>query len=159
MNYVTTKVVCNTENIYIPLQSNAKVMLATAEEINYALGLNDIRNPLVCGYLEMYEGTKGCEKVTLPANLNSKFIIGPEGAHLNISGISGLASKTSYAMVVSNCKKQIPNHAKTPSLQGLRSPGFLKGRISIIFIFCSIKGGGSLTLHSLAHDSDFIHIY
>ena len=76
----------------------AKVMLAASEEINYALGLNDIRNPLVCGYLEMYDGTKGCEKVTLPVNLNSKFIIGPEGAHLNISGISGLASKTSYAM-------------------------------------------------------------
>lgn len=98
MNYVSAKVICNTDNIYIPLQSNAKVMLATADEINYALGLKDIRNPLVCGYLEMYEGTKDCEKVTLPVNLNSKFIIGPEGAHLNISGISGLASKTSYAM-------------------------------------------------------------
>ena len=98
MNYVSAKVVCNTKNIYIPLQSNAKVMLATAEEINYALGLNDIRNPLVCGYIEMYENTKDCEKVTLPVHLNSKFIIGPEGAHLNISGISGLASKTSYAM-------------------------------------------------------------
>ena len=98
MNYVKAKVICNTANIYIPLQSNAKVMLATAEEINYALGLNDIKNPLICGYLEMYEGTKVQEKVTLPVNLNSKFIIGPEGAHLNISGISGLASKTSYAM-------------------------------------------------------------
>jgi hypothetical protein len=98
MNYVKANVICNTANIYIPLQNNAKVMLATADEINYALGLNDIRNPLVCGYLEMYEGTKDCDKVTLPVNLNSKFIIGPEGAHLNISGISGLASKTSYAM-------------------------------------------------------------
>lgn len=98
MNYVSAKIICNTDNIYIPVQNNAKVMLATAEEINYALGLNDIRNPLVCGYLEMYEGTAGYEKVTLPVNLNSKFIIGPEGAHLNISGISGLASKTSYAM-------------------------------------------------------------
>lgn len=98
MNYVKAKVICNTHNIYIPLRSNAKVMLATAEEINYALGLDNIKNPLVCGYLEMYEGTKNCEKVTLPVNLNSKFIIGPEGAHLNISGISGLASKTSYAM-------------------------------------------------------------
>lgn len=98
MNYVKAKVICNTSNIYIPVQNNAKVMLATAEEINYALGLNDIQNPLVCGYLEMYEGTKNSEKVTLPVNLNSKFIIGPEGAHLNISGISGLASKTSYAM-------------------------------------------------------------
>jgi hypothetical protein len=98
MNCVKAKVICNEKNIYIPLQNNAKVMLATAEEINYALGLKDIQNPLVCGYLEMYEGTKNCEKVTLPVNLNSKFIIGPEGAHLNISGISGLASKTSYAM-------------------------------------------------------------
>ncbi len=98
MNYVKAKVICNTANIYIPLQNNAKVMLATASEINYALGLDDIKNPLVCGYLEMYAGAKDCEKVTLPVNLNSKFIIGPEGAHLNISGISGLAAKTSYAM-------------------------------------------------------------
>lgn len=98
MNYVQAKVVCNTKNIYIPLQSNAKVSLATAAEIEYALGLKDIRNPLVCGYLEMYEGTEGSEKVKLPVKLNSKFIIGPEGAHLNISGISGLAAKTSYSM-------------------------------------------------------------
>ena len=98
MNYVTAKVACNDKNIYIPLQSNAKVMLATADEIEYALGLNGIQNPLVCGYLEMYEGTEGHKKVTLPVSLNSKFIIGPEGAHLNISGISGLAAKTSYSM-------------------------------------------------------------
>ena len=38
------------------------------------------------------------DEVNLPVHLNSKFILGPEGAHLNISGISGLASKTSYAM-------------------------------------------------------------
>ena len=60
MNYVQAKVVCNTKDIYIPCQSNAKVYLATANEIEYALGLKGIRNPLVCGYLEMYEGTAGC---------------------------------------------------------------------------------------------------
>ena len=31
MNYVKAKVVCNTDNIYIPLQNNARVMLATAD--------------------------------------------------------------------------------------------------------------------------------
>ena len=98
MNYVKAKVICNTKNIYIPLQNGAKVHLATSEEIEYALGLKDIRNPLVCGYLDMYEGTQNCEKVTLPVHLNSKFVIGPEGAHLNVSGISGLAAKTSYVM-------------------------------------------------------------
>lgn len=144
MNYVTAKVVCNTKNIYIPLQSNAKVMLATAEEINYALGLNDIRNPLVCGYLEMYEGTKGCEKVTLPVNLNSKFIIGPEGAHLNISGISGLASKTSYAMFLlkaiqdSYMKKDPQNEEED----------------SVAFVLFNVKGKDLLAIDQLNDFSD-----
>lgn len=144
MNYVTAKVVCNTENIYIPLQSNAKVMLATAEEINYALGLNDIRNPLVCGYLEMYEGTKDCEKVTLPVNLNSKFIIGPEGAHLNISGISGLASKTSYAMFLlkaiqdSYMKKDPKNEDED----------------SVAFVLFNVKGKDLLAIDQLNDFSD-----
>lgn len=98
MNYVKAKVVANDRNIFIPVQSNSKVYLATREEVSYALGLRDIKNPLVCGYLEMYEGTNEQDKITLPVNIDSKFLIGPEGAHLNISGISGLASKTSYGM-------------------------------------------------------------
>ena len=144
MNYVTAKVVCNTENIYIPLQSNAKVMLATAEEINYALGLNDIRNPLVCGYLEMYEGTKGCEKVTLPANLNSKFIIGPEGAHLNISGISGLASKTSYAMFLLKAI-QDSYMQKDPKSED---------EDSVAFVLFNVKGKDLLAIDQLNDFSD-----
>lgn len=147
MNYVTAKVVCNTNNIYIPLQNNAKVMLATVEEITYALGLNDIRNPLVCGYLEMYEGTKGCEKVTLPVNLNSKFIIGPEGAHLNISGISGLASKTSYAMFL---------------LKAIQD-GYMKNNSdseeedSVAFVLFNVKGKDLLAIDQLNDFSDEIN--
>lgn len=96
MNYAKAKVSFNNGNLYTPVHNNAKVYLATADEITMALGLDRIQNPLVCGSLKMYEGTS--EEVTLPVYLNSKFILGPEGAHLNISGISGLASKTSYAM-------------------------------------------------------------
>lgn len=144
MNYVTAKVVCNTENIYIPLQSNAKVMLATAEEINYALGLNDIHNPLVCGYLEMYEGTKNCEKVTLPVNLNSKFIIGPEGAHLNISGISGLASKTSYAMFL---LKAIQDSYMKKDPQN-------EDEDSVAFVLFNVKGKDLLAIDQLNDFSD-----
>lgn len=96
MNYAKAKVSLNSGNLYTPVHNNAKVYLATAEEITMALGLDRIENPLVCGFLKMYEGTP--EEITLPVRLNSKFILGPEGAHLNISGISGLAAKTSYAM-------------------------------------------------------------
>ncbi|MDR2171143.1 MAG: hypothetical protein LBP59_13450 [Planctomycetaceae bacterium] len=96
MNYAEVKVSFNNKNLYTPVHNNAKVYLASAEEITLALGLDKIQNPLVCGSLKMYEGTP--DEVVLPVHLNSKFILGPEGAHLNISGISGLASKTSYAM-------------------------------------------------------------
>ncbi len=136
MNYVKAKVICNEKNIYIPLQNNAKVMLATAEEINYALGLKDIQNPLVCGYLEMYEGTKNCEKVTLPVNLNSKFIIGPEGAHLNISGISGLASKTSYAMFL----------MKAIQDSYLKKTGDEAEEDSVAFVMFNVKGKDLLAI-------------
>ena len=95
MNYVKCKVVGNTSNIYIPVQEGRKVYLAERDEIMEALGLNDVKHKLPAGYIEMYEGAN---RQTLPVFFNSHFLIGPEGAHLNISGISGLASKTSYAM-------------------------------------------------------------
>ena len=98
MNYVKANVVGNDKNIFIPVHSGAKVSLATKDEVSEALGLSDVKNPLVCGYLEMYESSRVDNKITLPVNVDSKFLIGPEGAHLNISGISGLAAKTSYSM-------------------------------------------------------------
>jgi hypothetical protein len=96
MNYACAKVSYNTKGDYTPVHNNSRVYLANAEEITFALGLDKVENPLVCGSLKMYEGTE--DEVTLPVNLNSKFLLGSEGAHLNISGISGLAAKTSYAM-------------------------------------------------------------
>jgi len=96
MNYAEAKVSFNDHYLYTPVHNNAKVFLATADEVTFALGLKGVENPLVCGSLKMYEGTP--DEITLPVHLNSKFLLGPEGAHLNISGISGLASKTSYAM-------------------------------------------------------------
>ncbi|WP_346866830.1 MULTISPECIES: ATP-binding protein [unclassified Clostridium] len=98
MNYVKVKVIGNSENIYIPLINNTQVQLANEDEVAEALGLKNVKNPVTCGYLEMYNGTSDSDRVTLPVKMDSRFLIGPEGAHLNISGISGLAAKTSYSM-------------------------------------------------------------
>ncbi len=95
MNFVKAKVVGNNENIYTPVLDGSKVSLADSDEILQALGLDKIKNPMPCGYIEMYRGE---DKKILPVNFNAQFLIGPEGAHLNISGISGLAAKTSYSM-------------------------------------------------------------
>lgn len=121
MNYVKCKVVGNDKGIYVPVQEGCKVHLADEEQIMEALGLKDVKYPLPAGYIEMYDGDN---QKTLPVYFNSHFLIGPEGAHLNISGISGLASKTSYAMFL---MKAIQDYA-------------IKGNESVAFIVMNVKG-------------------
>ena len=128
MNYVKCKVVGNTENIYIPVQEGRAVYLAGEDQIKAALGLDNIDNPLPAGYIEMYEGAN---KETIPVNFNSHFLIGPEGAHLNISGISGLASKTSYAMFL---MKAIQDRAMKDKDE------------SVAFIIMNVKGTDLLSI-------------
>lgn len=122
MNYVKCKVVGNDKGIYIPVQEGKKVFLANEDEIMEALGLKDVKNPLPAGYIEMYEGKN---KKTLPVYFNSHFVIGPEGAHLNISGISGLASKTSYAMFL---------------MKAIQDYSLKNENESVAFIMMNVKG-------------------
>jgi len=147
MNYVKAKVVGNDRNIFIPVQSNSKVYMATKDEVSYALGLKDIKNPLVCGYLEMYENASENDKITLPVHIDSKFLIGPEGAHLNISGISGLASKTSYAMfllksIQDKCLAQIEEETNE----------------SVAFVVFNVKGKDLLAIDEPNEFNDYDNV-
>jgi hypothetical protein len=58
--------------------------------LEHAMSLDEYGVPL--GIFENGDGT------TLPITINQDYIVGPEGAHINVSGISGLASKTSFAL-------------------------------------------------------------
>lgn len=133
MNYVKAKVVGNNKNLYLPVNDGSLVSFASESEIGQALGLNDIKNPLVCGYLEMYEYDTENKK-TLPVNLNSHFLIGPEGAHLNISGISGLASKTSYAMFL---------------MKAIQEQYLKKEDESVAFVMLNVKGRDLLAIDEI----------
>ncbi len=129
MNYVKAKVVANSQDIYTPVLDGASVSLANAEDVKMALGLKNIKNPLPCGIIEMYEDE---DKITVPVHFNSHFLIGPEGAHLNISGISGLASKTSYAMFL----------LKAIQEQYMKS----NANESVAFVFLNVKGRDLLAI-------------
>jgi hypothetical protein len=106
-NYIKAKVIGNSQNIYTPVLHGHNVRLCTVEDIQKALGLDEAKkkNSVVCGYLKMYG-----QKVPVPINAN--FLVGPDGAHLNISGISGLACKTSYTMFLMNALQQKYNKEK-----------------------------------------------
>lgn len=128
-NYVKARVVGNTGNIYTPVLHGRHVCLCSVEDIKSALGLKNVKNPLTCGYLEMYG-----EKV--PVEINADFLVGPDGAHLNISGISGLACKTSYTMFLLNALQQ--KYSKNIAEGGDAQ--------SIAFVLFNVKGRDLLSI-------------
>lgn len=136
MNYIKAHIICNTGDIYMPVLNGKLVYLCDAEDIQIALGLKDVKNPIVSGYLQMY---KGKDIQTVRVDLNSKFLIGPDGAHLNVSGISGLAAKTSYSMFLLNAIQQklciMDDADKTNS-----------DKQDIAFVFFNVKGRDLLAI-------------
>lgn len=80
--------------IYMPVQSDAAIQFSDESGIHVALGIDkmpeDKRIP--AGLIKMSNGARA------KVYLDTRYVLGPEGAHVNVAGISGLATKTSYAM-------------------------------------------------------------
>lgn len=93
----STSVLSNSDGIYMPVPSDHIVQFAKPNEIQQALGMDSVLNErrhdaIPAGLIKMTNG------VSTTVYLDRQFVLGPEGGHVNISGISGLATKTSYAM-------------------------------------------------------------
>jgi len=89
----TTEVIGSSPLRIRPVTSGV-VRLATATEVQEAYGMDEIEDPILCGVIPNGRDPQNFA----PAFISEKFLIGPEGAHLNISGASGLATKTSAAL-------------------------------------------------------------
>jgi DNA helicase HerA-like ATPase len=73
---------------FLPPGPGDTVFAASGEALEKALYLDAMEAPLPAGVLRSGD----------PAYVNFDFISGEKGAHVNISGISGIATKTSYAL-------------------------------------------------------------
>jgi uncharacterized protein len=75
----------------MPVGIGKKVKFATAEEIIQALGIPEMGNPIPAGIIEITNGLQ------VPISLDVSYLVGPDTAHVNASGISG-NMKTSYLL-------------------------------------------------------------
>jgi len=74
-----------------PVRGSWPVRFATAKEIREAY-CAEIDHPILAGF------TYDDQKQPIPIDIDANYLIGYEAAHMNISGASGLATKTSYAL-------------------------------------------------------------
>jgi hypothetical protein len=93
-NVAEAAVLSNSADIYMPVRNESRVYFADEEDIHRALGIDGIPEGrrVPAGLIQMSNGAQAV------AYLDRDFVLGPEAGHVNISGISGLATKTSYAM-------------------------------------------------------------
>lgn len=94
------EVLYNSKDIEMPVKDGEIVETADNDGVRNALGLVGFEHPIPAGYLSMSYGAE------VPIEFESDYLLGPEGAHLNISGISGLSTKTSYALFLLNSIQQ-----------------------------------------------------
>lgn len=96
----------NSKDMYMPLQSESLVRFPDKEGIEIALGIDSMteEDRIAAGQIKLSNDTEAI------AYIDKKFTIGPEAAHINISGISGLATKTSYAMFLIQSMLQKLDH-------------------------------------------------
>lgn len=94
LSYAKVSVIHNTKENFMPVFEGSPVYTADNDDIEIALGLDNIdeKTAIPAGLM------KASNNIAVPIKYNGDFLIGPEGAHINISGISGLATKTSYVM-------------------------------------------------------------
>jgi len=118
-------VLSNDQDIYMPVMNDRPVRFADEAGIHTALGIDQVpeRYRVPAGLIEMSNGTRAV------VYLDSRYILGPEGAHVNITGISGLATKTSYAIFL---------------IQAILQKAENRDRIGVIIL--NVKHGDLLTI-------------
>jgi hypothetical protein len=84
----SVNVLSNDADIYMPVPSEQLVYFADKDGIESALGIDQMSESdrIPAGLIKMSNDAASV------AYIDSKFVLGPESAHVNISGISGLAT-------------------------------------------------------------------
>lgn len=88
------QVLGTSDSVRMPVQFNSPVYLADELTIMELLRVGELKDKyrVPVGYIEQSNG------VRVPVSMDIRWLTGPDGAHLNVSGKTRLAAKTSYVL-------------------------------------------------------------
>jgi len=100
LKYAKLRVLYKTPLINAPPEGRWGVRYATEHDAEIVSGHIPPRNRVLAGFVSVgyltSEPSNWC-----PVYLNSEMLLGPETAHCNITGVTGMAAKTSYGLFLS----------------------------------------------------------
>lgn len=144
-NVCEASVMSNDAEVYMPVQTESLVRFADEAGIHTGLGIEGMKEKeeargrpvrVPAGLIKMSNGTAAV------AHLDIDYVVGPEAAHVNVSGISGLATKTSYVMFLVQSLLQ-------SLARGARAEGAPE---DVAVILLNVKHSDLLTIHEEARN-------
>ena len=128
--YAKIRVLSREPPFNVPPDDRWKVRLLKADDEEMLNKKIPRDNRILCGFIR--------GETWVPIYVHSEFLLGPEAAHANITGKTGLATKTSYAVFLAYCALSWAKNKQEPTA----------------VLMLNVKRGDLMRLHNLPENWD-----
>jgi len=97
VTYAQVRVLASRPTLFAPPREDAAVHPATEEHARVAYGFDQMASPLVAGLVR-----NGGSLTAGRAFIDTDYLLGAQGGHLNVTGIAGVGTKSSFLTIVLN---------------------------------------------------------
>ncbi|MGE0820845.1 MAG: ATP-binding protein [Candidatus Binatia bacterium] len=120
VTYAQVRVLASHPNILSPPREEGLVYPAFEPEARIAYGVEEMSQPMILGLIR-----NGGEAVAGPAYIDLDYLLGAMGGHMNVTGIAGAGTKSSFLMVVLHqllyiCRRYAEEHPEDPEKPQIR---------------------------------------
>lgn len=120
VTYALVRVLASQPNVFSPPREESVVYPAFEEEARIAYGVEEMAHPVVIGLVR-----NGGDAVAGPAYIDLDYLLGAMGGHMNVSGIAGVGTKSSFLTIVLQqvlrfCRRYAEEHPEDPEKPQVR---------------------------------------
>jgi hypothetical protein len=121
VTYASVRVLATEPNVFTPPREESLVYPAGEPEARIAYGVGKMEKPLVVGLVR-----NGGDAVAGPACVDLDYLLGANGGHLNVAGIAGVGTKSSFlttvlSQVLRYCRRHAEAHPEDPDKPQVRA--------------------------------------
>jgi len=95
VTYALVRLLASRPTVFAPPREDAPVQPAQEEHVRIAYGFDEMAYPMVVGLVR-----NGGSRTAGRAFIDTEYLLGAQGGHLNVTGIAGVGTKSSFLTIV-----------------------------------------------------------
>ena len=142
VTFATASILRTDPPVFTPPLDQSLVLLGGEEEARLAYGADEIENPLTVGLIK-----NGADVIAGPGVIDLDYLLGANGGHMNINGVAGRGTKSSYLLFVI---RQLLREARRRQRENPSSPR----PMMVVPIILNVKGYDLFHMDKLSNKYD-----